>query len=195
MHLSFFGLALIVAILGLSLLTGFVTTWRRFSGKRLITCPESLTPEAVDVNGLAAAKNALVHGTPNPRLTSCSRWPEREDCGQECLAQIETSPEGCLVRNIVASWYAGKRCVLCHRAIGEIVWHEQPPALLAPNGSSAEWKDIAPQDLPALFRGHQPLCWSCHTALAFRREHRELVIERPRRTAAHPVLRPTTAVY
>jgi hypothetical protein len=26
---------------------------------------------------------------PHLRLSECSRWPERQGCGQECLSQIE----------------------------------------------------------------------------------------------------------
>jgi len=195
MHVSLFGLFLIVAVLGLALLTGFFTTWRRFSGKRVITCPETLQPAAVDVNAIGAAKNTLLRGSPALRLKTCSRWPERQDCGQECLAQIETSADGCLLQTLVAVWYAGKRCVLCHHNVGEIVWHEQAPALLSPDGSSVEWKDVAPQDLPAVFRTHRPLCFACHAALAFRNEHAPLVVERPRPTESVPLLRPTAAVY
>ena len=30
---------------------------------------------------------------PELRLKSCSRWPEKADCRQECLAEIELSQE------------------------------------------------------------------------------------------------------
>jgi len=195
MHVSLFGLFLIVAVLGLALLTGFLTAWHRFSGKRLITCPETLKPAAVDIHALGAAKDALVHGSTNLRLKTCTRWPEREDCGQECLAQIETSADGCLLQTVVVSWYAGKRCEVCQRAVGEIVWHEQPPALLAQDGTAVDWKDVAPQELSAVFKTHRPLCFACNNALAFRQDHKALVVERPRSAEAAPLLQPTAAVY
>jgi len=40
--------------------------------------------------GHAAATTAL--GDPELRLKGCSHWPEREQCGQECLSQIESAP-------------------------------------------------------------------------------------------------------
>src|SRR6266568_3336490 len=71
-----------------------------YRGKRLITCPETHKPEAVDVAASEAAIGAFL-SEPTLRLRECSRWPERQDCGQECLQQIEIDPQNCLVRNIV----------------------------------------------------------------------------------------------
>src|SRR5437867_2760412 len=96
------------------------------------------------------------------RLRACSRWPERAGCDQACLHQIEARPEACRLHSIVATWYAGKSCAECARQIGPIVWHDRPPALLGPDGSTREWKEVAPEELPELVRTHWPLCWSCH---------------------------------
>ena len=136
-------------------------------GRRLITCPETKEAAAVKVKPLGEL-----------RLSACSRWPERAGCGQECLAQIASSPHGCLVQSIVTAWYAGKSCASCGRAIGKIAWHEAPPALRAPDGTSFEWKDVAPQDLPRLFRTHQPLCWQCNNAAELARIDPALPIRR-----------------
>lgn len=195
MHVSLFGLALILTVLALALFTGFAATWRRYAGKRLITCPENLAPAAVDVDALRAASSALVRGTAQLGLYACSRWPEKKGCGQECLAQVEASSDGCLVRTIVASWYAGKRCVVCDQSVGPLVWHERPPALLLPDGTSTEWKEVAPQELPKIFRTCRPLCWTCHLAIAFRRENPSLIVERPRPVAPPAIVKPTVAVY
>ena len=48
---------------------------------------------------------------PTLHLKECSRWPERQDCWQDCLQQIKADPENCLVWTIVARWYEGKSCV------------------------------------------------------------------------------------
>jgi len=189
MHLSFFAFSFLVAIVALALFSGIASTWRRYRGKRLITCPDNRETAAVDVDAWHAATRAQL------RLTSCSRWPEKEGCGQECLAQVESSPEVCLVQAIVATWYAGKHCAACNREIGPVVWHERPPALLAADGTTHEWPDVAPQELPKIFRTHQPLCWQCHNTESFRRETPQLVIERRRPVEPRQVLKPTTAVY
>jgi len=73
-----------------------VRAYFAYRGKRLITCPETQAPAAVDVAAGEAAVGAFLT-EPTLRLRDCSRWPERQDCGQECLQQIEVDPENCLV--------------------------------------------------------------------------------------------------
>lgn len=144
-------------------------------GVRVITCPESHTVAAVSLDVLrSAVSDSLL-------LSQCSRWPERAGCDQACLAQIAASPNGCLLRAIVASWYTGKSCVECHRPIGTIVWHEAPPALRTPDGASHEWTDFAPQDLPRLFETGQPLCWSCNNVNELASLRPGYIVRRPRR--------------
>lgn len=155
-----------------------VRSYRRFRGKMLITCPESKTPEAVDVQSGRAALTALV-GTPSLRLKDCTRWPERADCGQDCLAQVADHPQDCLVRNIVARWYEGKDCAFCGKSIATIDWLKQRPALLSPDRRTVQWDEVHPERLPEVFATHRPVCWNCHIAESFRREHPERVVDRP----------------
>ena len=151
-------------------------------GTRLITCPDNHQTAAVDINLFQ-------------RMSDCSRWPEKAGCDQACFSQILAAPAACLVQKIAADWYTGKRCAVCERPIGAIVWHERPPALWAPDGTTREWTGVAPEELPAVLASHAPLCWTCHVTMSFRREHGELVIERPRVAAKRATLQPTTAVY
>ena len=177
------------------LLSGFIPTWRRFRGTRLITCPENIRPAAVKVDAVRAAEWFAATGETPLRLSACSRWPEMSGCGQECLSQVEASPEGCLVHTIVANWYDGKSCHYCGHGIEQIAWHERPPAVRLPNATTTEWKDVATEDLPDAFAHGDPVCWPCHIRETFRREHRALVVERPRVEAPKPVLEPSLAVY
>jgi len=154
-----------------------VRAYLDYRGKRLVTCPETKKTEAVDVNATEAALGAFLR-EPTLRLQQCSRWPERQNCGQECLQQVEISPENCLVWSIVAKWYEGKKCVFCHKQIGPLHHLDHAPALLAPNLKTVEWNQIRPEQLPEVFSTHQPVCWNCHVAETFRRMHPELVIER-----------------
>ncbi len=158
-------------------LRNVLKAWLKYRGTRVITCPENQNPAAVHVDARYAAMTAGMD-QPVLRLDSCSRWPERAGCGQECLKQIQDAPEDCLVRNILGRWYAGKTCVYCEKALGEIEWAEHQPALRAPDGHTYEWSDIAPEALPAVLLTHQPVCWRCHVAMTFRREHPELVVDR-----------------
>ncbi len=155
-----------------------------FRGKRLVTCPETHKPEAVDVAAGEAALGAFFN-EPTVRLNQCSRWPERENCGQECLQQIETSPQNCLVWNIVSKWYEGRSCAFCRKPMGPLHRVDHAPALLGPDFRTTEWKNVSPEELPEIFATNQPVCWNCHVAETFRRLHPELVTDRklePRRT-------------
>ena len=152
-------------------------------GKRLVTCPETRRPEAVDVAAGEAALGVFFN-EPTLRLKECSRWPERQDCGQECLQQVEVDPANCLVWNIVDKWYEGKECVFCHKPIGSLHHLDHAPALLGPDFQTKEWKEIRPEELPQVFSTHQPVCWNCHVAESFRRLRPELITDRapePRR--------------
>ena len=63
----------------------------RFPGVRLVTCPETRGAAVVHVDALHAGATGAVFGT-RLRLESCSRWPERQDCGRDCVAEIEEAP-------------------------------------------------------------------------------------------------------
>ena len=98
MSIEVYLVVLLLTLTALYFVVPFVVgTFIRYRGKRVITCPETRKPAAIQVDaGHAALTAAVSH--PDLRLKSCSRWPEREDCGQECLLQVELSPEDCLVR-------------------------------------------------------------------------------------------------
>lgn len=154
-----------------------VRAYFEYRGKRLITCPETHKAAAVDVAAGEAALGAFL-SEPTLRLRECSRWPERKDCGQDCLRQVEADPENCLVWNIVAGWYEGKKCVLCHKTFGELRHMDHVPALLDPDHTTIEWKDLPPEKLPEAFATYGPVCWNCHVAATFRRLHPDLVVDR-----------------
>jgi hypothetical protein len=161
----------------------------KFRGKRLVTCPETHQTAVVEVDAKGLAKEIALGGATVPqshlaqtrvglRLSECSRWPERQDCPQDCLHQIEAAPEQCLVRHIADQWYAERPCVFCRRPIREIDWLEQRPALLTPDHQTVEWNQIPPEKLPEVFQTYSPVCWSCHVAERFRREHPDRVVDR-----------------
>ncbi len=153
-------------------------TYFKFRGKRIVSCPETHQPAGVRVAAGKAALEAMV-GSPHLSLSECSRWPEKEGCGQECLAQIKDAPEACLVSTIVNHWYEGKSCVYCHKPFGEIHWHDHPPALVDEQSKTVQWNEVPVENLEQTLATHWPVCWSCHIAETFRREHPELVTNRP----------------
>ncbi len=148
-----------------------------YRGERLITCPESKTTEAVKIAAGEAAVGAFL-SEPTFHLRECSRWPERQNCGQECLQQIEADPEHCLVWNIVGKWYEGKNCAFCHKPIGPLQHLDHVPALLGPDRKTTEWKQFKAQELPGILETHSPVCWNCHITESFRRLRPDLVVNR-----------------
>jgi len=174
----------------------------KFRGKRLVTCPETQRTVAVEVDAKGLAKEIVLGGAVLPqsrlaptklglRLSECTRWPERQDCPQGCLHQIEAAPEQCLVRHIADQWYAERPCVFCRRPIREIDWLEQRPALLTPDRRTVEWNQIPPEKLPEVFETYSPVCWSCHVAESFRREHPDRVVDRQWERGADGAYQPT----
>jgi len=158
---------------------GGLRAYFELRGKRLVTCPENQQTAAVELDAKHAAHEALFH-KPQMRLSECSRWPERKDCGQQCLSQIEQAPADCLVRNIVINWFNDKNCVYCGRSIAEVKewWVDHKPALLTPEKKTIFWNEFPAEKLPELFTQCAPVCWSCNVTEKFRREHPELVTDR-----------------
>ncbi len=170
---AYFGAALLAIVVLYFALAPLVRAYLKYRGARVVTCPENSEPAGVEVD---AVKAALAKGL---QLRECSRWPEKQGCGQECLRQIEASPEDCLVRNMLTRWYQGKSCVLCGKSLDHIDWVEHRPALMTPERKTREWRELAPEEVPPALADCAPVCWNCHIASTFRREHPELVTERP----------------
>ncbi len=60
--------------------------FRRYSGSRLVSCPENQRPGVVSIDARHAVSTGI-DGCPDLRLCDCSRWPERSNCDQACLSQ------------------------------------------------------------------------------------------------------------
>ena len=157
----------------------FARVWMKYHGRMVITCPENQKPAGVSVDTRHAVATGL-GGKPDLRLADCSRWPERAGCGQQCLGQIDSAPEDCLVRNILVRWYEGKKCAWCGRPITELHLGERKPALLISEERSVEWNEVPAEQLQETLATARPLCFGCHIANTMRREHPELVIDRSR---------------
>jgi len=168
-------LLVLVATLLWIYVIGFRTR-RRIAGARLVTCPETGRPAAVTFDVVHATLTALVDGEAKLRLADCSRWPVRKPCDQACVPQAQTSDR--TVSNIMTQWSAGKRCVFCASPLGEAPFVGHHIAVRSPDGMTTEWPNVAPEELPEGFRTYTPVCWNCHVAETFRRQHPELVTDR-----------------
>jgi hypothetical protein len=172
------GLALLVG-LGVLVLFGrrLAGAFLRYRGTRVVVCPENREMVAVEVDAAHAARSAT-QGHPDLRLESCTRWPEKAGCGQECLGQIESAPEACLLRTILGDWYQGKSCAFCGRSFHALHWHDHKPGLRGPDGKIVAWDAFRAEQVVDVLATHEPVCWDCRVAETFRREHPELVTDR-----------------
>lgn len=88
---------LVLSLVGMFLILLFPALWirelyQRYSGSRLVACPENRQAAVVDLDARHAALSGM-HGLPKVRLCDCTRWPEHANCGQPCLSQaVQAQP-------------------------------------------------------------------------------------------------------
>jgi hypothetical protein len=155
-----------------------VRSLSRYRGTRIVTCPETKAPTVVEVDSLHATLTSIV-GLPDIRLRECSRWPIREQCGQECLMDLDVAPEKCLVSGVLMRWYRDKNCVYCKKAFSELHWVDHRPALMNTDGKLVSWNEVNLDELREVLETHSPVCWDCYIAQSFRLDHPDLVVYRP----------------
>lgn len=156
----------------------FVRSSSKYRGSRIVTCPETKKPAIVEVDSLHASLTSTV-GLPDIRLEECSRWPIKEQCGQECLVDLDVEPERCLVSGVLMRWYRDKNCVFCKKAFPELHWIDHRPALLSPEGKLLGWNGVSLDQLRNGLEDYSPVCWDCNIAQRFRLDHPDLVVFRP----------------
>jgi hypothetical protein len=83
-------LVVVAVYLGHRVIHG-IRVYFRFSGARLVTCPETHEDAVVEVAAKCVGMQAMWDKR-CLRLSECSRWPTHGDCRQECLRQIEARP-------------------------------------------------------------------------------------------------------
>jgi hypothetical protein len=149
------GAILLVALpLGVSLQAYF-----RNRGRRTVICPDNREPVTIERDNKYAFSTAL-RGQEHDRVHTCSRWPEKGDCGQECLAQVNPSPEN--IERLLQKWYHGKTCVICDRALTPADWRRSRLALLNEHQKLFELRHMHLDELPSALDKMAPLCWNCH---------------------------------
>jgi hypothetical protein len=162
----------------------FVRAYLRYRDSRIITCPENGEAAMVEVDAVHAALTSVL-GQPDVRLQNCARWPIQQDCGQECLVQLDLGPEECLVRGVMMRWYRSKSCVYCGKPFEQIELLDHKPALANPEGKLIEWRELDAKDLLNSLTNLKPVCWDCYIAHSFAQEHPDLVTYRPWREGVH----------
>ncbi len=173
----------LLAFLALALLTALILipVVRVYRGTRLVACPETKRPAAVKLDAMRAAFTPFGDDPGRFRLTSCSRWPEKAGCGQECLSEVERDPGACLVRTIVAGWYRGSVLRLLRQT------NPRSEVERAPAGSpfARRGHDLVDGgeagEAARPLSTHKPVCWDCHVVQSLIREHPDDVTVRPER--------------
>ena len=155
----------------------FVRTSQKFGGERVIICPETGKQAMVELDVRRAMLSSLI-GQTDLQLENCWRWPMKQDCGQECLLQIDMADENCLVRSVLEKWYRDKACAFCERPFGKIDLTDHKPAVLNAKGVTVEWKEIPMAVVMDTMATSLPVCWNCHVAQTFHREHADLIVDR-----------------
>ncbi len=151
-------------LIGACLVTGLpvavsLQNYYKNRGRQAVKCPDSGQPADVEVDRKFAFWAAL-RGQEHSRLESCSRWPEKGDCGQECLAQLDASPEN--VDRLLTKWYEGKSCAICTRALTPSDWRGSRLAVLDQEHQLFELRQLQLEELQSALENKRPLCWSCH---------------------------------
>jgi hypothetical protein len=162
--LTFALFPIILFFLGAVLVTGLpvalsLQSYYQNRGRQSALCPDSGEPADIEVDSEYAFWTAL-RGQEHSRLKSCSRWPEKGDCGQECLAQIDPSPEN--VNRLLSKWYEGKSCAICERSLFPSDWRRSRLALLNEQHKLFELRHMHLENLQVTLQHMRPLCWNCH---------------------------------
>jgi hypothetical protein len=177
-------LSLVAAVAVATFVVRYVVAWAQLRGTRVLVCPETSTPVGAELQVGKAAFAVALGQQPTLHLSDCTRWPERAGCDQACLHQLDGAPAGCKLRSILDDWYQKRSCAFCRKGFTHINWTDHEPALLTPELQTIEWSEVDPTRLDEILRTHLPVCWNCHIAESFRREHPELVTDRDQKPGA-----------
>lgn len=162
----------------------FVRAYIRYRDSRIIICPENDEAAIVEVDAMHAVLTSAF-GKPDIRLQNCGRWPLLQNCGQECLVQLDVAPPECLVRGVLMRWYEFKACLYCGKPFPQIQLLDHKPALQSPEGKLVEWSEVDIGDLETVMNTYTPVCWDCYIAQSFVRDHPEAVVYRPWQPGIH----------
>ena len=160
----------VLFFLGAALVTGLplasaLHTYYENRGRRAVKCPETGETADVEIDYSFVLKSAI-HGQEHSRLQACSRWPQEHLCGQECLAQVDPSPEN--LERVFSSSLKGRSCAICSRDITPSDWRQGRVAVLDEDQKLLELRNMVAEDLQFTLRDTHPLCWKCHQELRAR---------------------------
>lgn len=131
----------------------------RNRGRRPVVCPDDHQNAEVEVDPKFAL-HAAMQGKELSRVQTCTHWPQNGECGQECLAQVEATPEN--LDRLFKKWFEGKPCTICARAITPSDWRFGRLGFLNDEFKLIELRQIDLLELGSVEAPKRPLCWTCH---------------------------------
>lgn len=140
-------------------LTATLRTYFDNRGRRRVICPTDHQRAAVEIDPKFALQTAM-RGREESRVQTCSHWPEKGTCGQECLAQVEATPDS--LERLFTRWFDGKPCSICSRTLTPADWRFGRVGFLSEEGKLVGLRQIDFTDLGVMDDPKRPLCWSCH---------------------------------
>jgi hypothetical protein len=154
----------VLFFLGAALVTGLplaatLHTYYENRGRKAVKCPDTGQTADVEIDHSFALKSAM-RGQEHSRVQSCSRWPQDGECGQECLVQIDASPEN--LERLFARSLAGSTCAMCTREITPSDWRQARLGVLNQKQQLLELRDMSVDNLQSTLQDSRPLCWTCH---------------------------------
>ncbi len=153
-----------IFFLGAAILVGLplastLQTYFKNRGRRQVVCPDDQQRAEVEVDPKFALQAAM-QGKELAWVQTCTHWPQNGECGQECLAQVEATPDH--LDRLFAKWFEGKPCSLCSRALTPSDWRHGRLGFLDEQSKLAGMRQIDVTELGAIEAPTRPLCWACH---------------------------------
>ena len=155
---------LTIFFIGAAVLVGMplastLQTYFKNKGRRRVTCPDDHTRAEVEVDRKFALQAAM-HGKDEMRVKSCTHWPGHGECGQQCLIQVEATPEN--IDRLFTQWFDGKPCNLCGRLLTPSDWRHGRMGFLNDQFQLVELRQIDFEAIGSMPVPKRPLCWKCH---------------------------------
>lgn len=136
-------------------------THQYFPHKARVVCPETRSSAAIQLDSAHAVKS-FFRNVEELRVKDCARWPERADCPQDCLLQIDPKPV--ILEHTLAKFYEGKTCARCNTVLTRDDWKNGGYAMLNEAGKYVPAAHIPLNRMPMALDGYRPLCRVCHQA-------------------------------
>lgn len=126
---------------------------------RTVICPENRQSAEVTI-AIGDRIRSLLRGRENLHLEACSRRQNRQECGEECLLQVDLHPQ--ILPRVLRAWAEGKACAICGRVLTEADWLHGRFAGLDENDRFVPGGEMPLRALPMALERYRPICWPCH---------------------------------